>query len=63
MIHFVATHESEIDRSGFGRFDSTASVHEDLVLHLLNFPVSSRSTAIPSSALARFYDDWGQRWF
>jgi hypothetical protein len=63
MIRFIATHESEIEHGGFGQFDSTARVHEDLVRHLLHFPLSSRSEAIPSSALARFYDDWGHRWF
>lgn len=63
VMQFIAKHASEIEKNGFGRFDPITEVHDVLIKHLLDFPVPSQSDAIPPSALRRFYDDWGQRWF
>lgn len=64
VVDFLCDRCQQIVHCGIGEEErSSLTVRDELLDFLLEYPVDPEADELPSSALDRFVDEWGHRWF
>ena len=62
VLGFLDNYNVDLSAGGLARGSDPMEVHEDFVVFLLRYPLTTDRSSIPRGALVRFLDEIGHRW-